>query len=64
MEALLAFCSEEFQSIRSSQTQHTATAENLKAEVLASTQKLQGLDVHHHPAAAEPQPSDQRSRNP
>eukprot|EP00969_Alexandrium_andersonii_P002196 95946-Alexandrium_andersonii.AAC.1 len=44
MEALRASCSEEFQSIRNSQSQQTAPAENFKAEVLAINQKMQGLD--------------------
>eukprot|EP00969_Alexandrium_andersonii_P352182 15437100-Alexandrium_andersonii.AAC.1 len=44
MEALFASCSEEFQSIRSSQVQVTSTAEGLKAELLAHGQKLQHLD--------------------
>eukprot|EP00969_Alexandrium_andersonii_P016263 712240-Alexandrium_andersonii.AAC.1 len=44
MEALFASCSEEFQSMRNSQAQVSATIAGLQAELLADDAKLKGLD--------------------
>eukprot|EP00969_Alexandrium_andersonii_P185159 8180410-Alexandrium_andersonii.AAC.1 len=70
MEALFASCSEEFQSIRNSQTQQAAAAEGLKSEMIALNQKLQNLDysinqqlqnLSHRISALEARPTGAQS---